>query len=58
MSKPVVTCNPDTPLIDLTLLMQEKHVRHVPALEKGRLVGIICSSDLAWYGIPVVLKRT
>jgi CBS domain-containing protein len=57
MSKPLITCGPKMALLDLVTLMQRKRVRHIPVVEKGKLVGIITSLDLAWYGIPVVLGR-
>ncbi len=55
MSKPVVTCEPETRLVDLVSLMQKRRIRHVPIVKKGKLIGMVSSFDLACYGITVVL---
>jgi CBS domain-containing protein len=47
MSKPVLTVQSDTPLVEIIKLMREKHVRHVIVLDKkGEMAGIISSRDL------------
>lgn len=57
MSKPVITCGPKDSIFEVALRMQKERVGHFPVVEKGKLVGIITSSDLVWYGIPVSLRR-
>jgi CBS domain-containing protein len=42
----VHTCTPDTPVTDLTRLMTERRVRHVPVLVGGRLAGVVSIGDV------------
>ena len=46
MSSPAITVSPDTTLPAANALMKEKAIRHLPVLEKGRLVGIVSRGDL------------
>jgi CBS domain-containing protein len=46
MSSPAITVSPDTALPAANALMKEKAIRHLPVLEKGRLVGIVSRGDL------------
>ncbi|MGE2714928.1 CBS domain-containing protein [Mycolicibacterium litorale] len=46
MTGVVVTCTPDTPVDDLSALMTNNRVRHVPVLENGRLAGIVSIGDV------------
>lgn len=46
MSSVVVTCSPDDAVDDLSALMTNNRVRHVPVLDGGRLVGIVSIGDL------------
>jgi CBS domain-containing protein len=46
MSKIVVTCSPDDPIDDLSALMTNNRVRHVPVMQGGRLVGIVSIGDV------------
>jgi CBS domain-containing protein len=46
MSKPLITANLDTPMIELAKLMDEKNIRRVPIVEEGRVVGIVTSTDM------------
>lgn len=57
MSKPLITCGPDATLLDVVGLMKTKKVRHIPVIEKGKLIGIISASDVAWRGVPIVLAK-
>lgn len=59
MSKPVITCGPNIGILELVNLMIKHRIHHVPVVDKGKLVGIVSSADLALYGIPIVdrLKR-
>jgi len=48
MSKPIVTVKPELDVREAARIMAQLHVRRLPAVdEKGRLVGIFTSSDLA-----------
>ncbi|WP_197375164.1 CBS domain-containing protein [Mycolicibacterium baixiangningiae] len=46
MTAVVVTCTPDDPVDDLSALMTNNRVRHVPVLDNGRLVGIVSIGDV------------
>lgn len=46
MSSVVVTCSPDDAVDDLSALMTNNRVRHVPVLDGGRLAGIVSIGDV------------
>jgi CBS domain-containing protein len=46
MTSKVVAVNPDTPLEDVVGLMEHHHVKRLPVLDGGRLVGIISRANL------------
>ena len=46
MSSPAIIVSPDTTLPAANALMKEKAIRHLPVVEKGRLVGIVSRGDL------------
>jgi CBS domain-containing protein len=46
MSKVLVTCTPDDLVDDLSALMTNNRVRHVPVMQGGRLVGIVSIGDV------------
>jgi CBS domain-containing protein len=46
MSSPAITVGPETTLPAANALMKEKQIRHLPVVEKGRLVGIVSRGDL------------
>jgi CBS domain-containing protein len=46
MTAQVHTCTPATGVTDLTRLMTEHRVRHVPVLVAGRLAGIVSIGDV------------
>jgi len=51
MAKKMVTCRPDSTIIEVVKLMKNKGLRRVPVVNKeGRLVGIITDFDLAIFG--------
>ncbi|GBC70879.1 Hypoxic response protein 1 [Candidatus Calditenuaceae archaeon HR02] len=41
MSKELITCTPDTPLVDVLTKMVERNIRRVPVISNGMLEGII-----------------
>lgn len=45
-SKPLITIEGNTPIIDAIRTMQKKNIRHLPIIEKGELVGIVTQRDL------------
>ena len=46
MTERVFTVTPETPLADLVALMETKHVKRVPIVDQGRLVGIVSRADV------------
>jgi len=46
MSLDPVTVSPNDPMAIAHRLMRERHVRHLPVVEHGRLVGIVSDRDL------------
>ncbi|WP_422746245.1 CBS domain-containing protein [Mycobacterium sp. WMMD1722] len=42
----VVTCTPDEPVDDLSAVMTNNRVRHVPVVVDGRLAGIVSIGDV------------
>lgn len=51
MSKNVITCSPDSTLLEVVKLMKNKRLRRIPVIdENSKLVGIISDFDLAIFG--------
>ncbi|GAA2801153.1 CBS domain-containing protein [Crossiella cryophila] len=46
MTAAVVTCTPQDTVDNLTVLMTERRIRHVPVLVDGRLAGIVSIGDV------------
>lgn len=46
MSSPVVCVGPSESLGDCMAIMTERHIRHLPVLEGGRILGIVSIGDL------------
>ena len=46
MSTDVTTCDESTTVTELMGLMTERHIRHVPVVEEGSLVGMISIGDV------------
>jgi CBS domain-containing protein len=47
MTKEVICVSPETEVVQVAKLLLEKHLNGLPVLDrKGRLVGMICQSDL------------
>jgi CBS domain-containing protein len=46
MSAPVVCVGPHDTVSDCMAIMTERHIRHLPVLDGGRLVGILSIGDL------------
>jgi predicted transcriptional regulator len=46
MTKNVFTCSTDDNNEDLLTLMVNKHIRHLPVLDKDKLVGVVSIGDL------------
>jgi CBS domain-containing protein len=46
MSRPAVTAPPTMPVGELAALMERRHIKRVPIVEDGRLVGIVTRANL------------
>ena len=46
MTRVVATCTPRDSVDDLSVLMTQRRVRHVPVLEGGKLAGIVSIGDV------------
>lgn len=46
MNSPVITVEPLQTVEECMALMTEKHVRHLPVVERGRVIGIISIGDV------------
>lgn len=46
MSSPVVSVSGDTSLAEIARLLERKHIKRVPVLDAGRLVGIVSRANL------------
>ncbi|MBF0455319.1 MAG: CBS domain-containing protein [Magnetococcales bacterium] len=46
MIRQVVTIDANTNLIEMTQLMKEHNINHLPVLEKGRLIGLVCEDEI------------
>jgi len=46
MTKLVASCSPDDSVDQLSVLMTERRIRHVPVVENGRLAGIVSIGDV------------
>jgi CBS domain-containing protein len=54
MTPSVVAVEPTTPLAEIADLMEERHVRRVPVVQDGKVVGIVSRANLlrAWASLP------
>lgn len=54
MTPGVVAVSLDAPLAEIADLMEEKHVRRVPVVDGGKVVGIVSRANLlrAWASLP------
>ncbi len=46
MNHPVITINPDMPVVDALKLMKRERIRRTPVVKDGKLVGIVSDKDL------------
>ena len=46
MTRNVITVTPTTPLGEIARLLETKHIKRVPVVEDGRLVGIVSKANL------------
>lgn len=46
MTKSVVTCTKDDTVYELMKMMTERRIRHVPVVDKGKLIGMVSIGDV------------
>jgi len=46
MTKDVITVAPDTPLTEIAAMLEKYHIKRVPVMEAGKLVGIVSRANL------------
>jgi len=46
MTANVITIEPEQSLEDSMIIMSDRHIRHLPVMEKGNLIGIISINDI------------
>jgi CBS domain-containing protein len=46
MTKDVITVEPDTPLTEIAAILEKYHIKRVPVMEGGKLVGIVSRANL------------
>lgn len=49
MTAPAITAEPSTPVLSALGLMTQRRIRHLPVVDKGRLIGIVSIGDLVKY---------
>ena len=51
MTSPAITVEPQTGVLDALGLMTRRRIRHLPVVDKGRVVGFVSIGDLVKYRI-------
>ncbi len=46
MTRNPTTIQADTPFLEARLILKEKKIRHLPVLDRGRLIGVVTERDL------------
>ena len=46
MTRDVITVAPDTPLTEIAAMLEKYHIKRVPVMEDGKLVGIVSRANL------------
>ncbi len=54
MTHPVVTCAPDESVVEALYMMNSRHIRHLPILDRDRLAGIISIRDVTGKWIELL----
>ena len=54
MTNNVITCSPDDTLAEVSQVMTERHIRHLPVADGKRLAGIISMRDVFMHRIDEV----
>ena len=54
MTHPVVTCAPDESVVEALYMMNSRHIRHLPILDRDRLAGMISIRDVTGKWIELL----
>lgn len=54
MTSPAVTVSPDTGVLDALGLMTRRRFRHLPVVDKGKMVGFVSIGDLVKFRIEMI----
>ncbi len=46
MTRDVVTVEADTPFLEARLILKDKKIRHLPVVDRGKLIGVVTDRDL------------
>ncbi len=46
MTRDPVTIEADTPFLEARLILKDKHIRHLPVVECGKLIGVVSDRDV------------
>jgi acetoin utilization protein AcuB len=46
MTRNVVTVEADTPFLEARLILKDKKIRHLPVVDRGKLIGVVTDRDL------------
>jgi CBS domain-containing protein len=57
MTRRVITCAPQSCVLEVMALMRQHHIRHVPVVEERRLVGIVSIRDIMEYRLDEMERR-
>ncbi len=49
MTTPVVTCRPETSLLECLAIMEARYVRHLPVMDNEGICGLITNRDIAAF---------
>lgn len=54
MTSPIVTIEPEVPVMTALSLMTRRRIRHLPVMENGSMVGFVSIGDLVKYRIDKI----
>ncbi len=54
MTSPIVTIEPEVPVMTALSLMTRRRIRHLPVMENGNMVGFVSIGDLVKYRIDKI----
>ncbi len=46
MTRDPITIEAETPFLEARLILRERHIRHLPVVDRGRLLGVVTDRDL------------